>query len=87
MDQVLHQTHHHPVHRAQGESGQQGGQLRDVHLDERGHEGHREVQEHEHESDGREHGGDGHGPDPRPALGVGADGGGIGIGHKKHSFL
>lgn len=84
VDQVLHQADHRAVDRAKGESGQQSGQLRNIHLDKAGDQGDREVQEHQHKGDGREHSGHGEGADAgQAAAGKDAGGGVLGVGHKK----
>lgn len=69
VQQVLHQTDHHAVHGAEGEGGQQSGQLGKVHFYEGRDEGHGEVQEHQDEGHGGQHGAHGHGPGVETAAG------------------
>ena len=60
VQQVLHKADDHAVHRAQCKGTQQGGQVGEVHLDERRDEHRqRELDEHQDKGDRAEHGGNG----------------------------
>ena len=60
VEQVLHKADDHTIHRAQGKRAQQGGQVREVHLDKCRNQ-HRDgkLDEHEDECHRAEHGGNG----------------------------